>query len=66
MAQFKGETVFKKSQISLEDNILYEIGKDEVKEYVLSDLINKYSGDNKFVEIKFYEQKEVNPEDVKE
>lgn len=66
MAQFKGETIFKKSQISLEDNILYEFGKEDIKEYVLSDLLKKYSGDNMFVELKFYEQKEVTPDDVRE
>lgn len=66
MAQFKGETIFKKSHIDLAENKLYEFGKDEIKEYVLSDVLNKYSGDNMFVELKFYEQKEVNPDDVSE
>lgn len=64
MAQFKGETVFKKVQIDLEDNILYEFNKEDVKEYILTDLLNKYKGDNVYMEIKFYEHKELTPENI--
>jgi hypothetical protein len=66
LATFKGETVFKKAQIDLEDNMLYEFTKEEIKEYVLSDLLNKFKGDNVFVELKFYEHTEVNPHDISE
>lgn len=66
MAVFKGETVFKKAQIDFENNVLYEFTKDEIKEYVFSDLLKKFSGDNIFVEIKFYEQKDISPEDFSE
>ncbi|QJI52510.1 hypothetical protein [Psychrobacillus phage Perkons] len=64
MAQFKGETVFKKVQIDLADNILYEFTKEEVKEYTFSDLLNKFKGDNIFMEIKFFEHTELSPEDI--
>lgn len=66
MAQFEGKTIFKKAQISLEDNTIYEFTKDEIKEYILSDVLEKFKGDNVFVELKFYEQKEINPEDINE
>lgn len=66
MATFKGETVFKKSQIDLEENKLYEFTKEEIKEYVFSDLLNKFKGDNVFLELKFFEHTELHPEDVNE
>ncbi|MEL3959385.1 YonK family protein [Caldifermentibacillus hisashii] len=66
MAQFKGETVFKKAQISLEDNMIYEFTKDDIKEYVLSDVLNKFKDDNIFVELKFFEQKDISPENINE
>lgn len=66
MATFKGETVFKKSQIDLAENKLYEYTKEEIKEYVFTDLLNKFKGDNIFMEIKFYEHTELTPDDINE
>ena len=66
MAKGKTEVEFKKVQIDLEDNILYEFKKDETKEYVLSDLLKKYSGDNVYAYLKFFEEFEVEPEDITE
>lgn len=42
---------FKNAQISLEDNLIYEFGKDDVKEYVLSDILRKFEGEGKMVDI---------------
>lgn len=66
MAQFKGETVFKKTQIDLAENTLYEFTKEEIKEYSFTDLLEKFKGDNIFMEIKFYEHSEIAPDDINE
>ena len=66
MAIFKGETVFKKAQIDLEENMLYEFTKEEIKEYVLTDVLNKFKGENIFVELKFFEHTDINPTDISE
>lgn len=42
---------FKNAQISLKDNMIYEFGKDEVKEYVLSDVLRKFEGEGKMVDL---------------
>jgi hypothetical protein len=55
---------FKNSVISLEDNTITEIGKDEIKVYVLSDVLKKFEGENKTVDISIKESSELEPSEI--
>ena len=57
---------FKSCQISLEDNEITEFGKEETKTYVLSDILRKFEGEDKRVDISIKETSELEPEGEEE
>jgi hypothetical protein len=64
MAKLNSSLSFKNSQISLADNTITEFGKDEVKVYVLSDVLRQFEGENKFLDITFKEASELEPSEI--
>ncbi|WP_025912050.1 YonK family protein [Priestia flexa] len=62
MAKQSLSYVFKNCQISLTDNEITEFGKDDSKVYVLSDIIKKFEGEGKRVDISIKETSELEPE----
>jgi hypothetical protein len=56
--------VFKNATISLEDNEIVEHGKEDVKVYVLSDVLKKFEGEDKKVNITIKETSELEADDL--
>ncbi|MEM4994998.1 YonK family protein [Priestia sp. SB1] len=55
---------FKNAQISLENNEIVEHGKEDIKTYVLSDILKKFEGENKTVDITIKETSELEADEV--
>jgi hypothetical protein len=55
---------FKNATISLEDNEIVKHGKEDVKVYVLSDVLKKFEGENKKVDITIKETSELEADDL--
>jgi len=53
---------FKNAEISLEDNTITEIGKEEIKTYVLTDILRKFEGEGKKVNLTIQESSELETE----
>jgi hypothetical protein len=64
MAKVSSTLNFKNSQISLSENTITEFGKDDVKVYVLSDVLRQFEGENKFLDITFKEASELEPSEI--
>lgn len=54
---------FNNSVISLEDNTITEYGKKDVKVYVLSDILSKFEGEGKLVDLTIKESSEIEPDE---
>lgn len=54
---------FTNSVISLEDNTITEYGKKDVKVYVLSDILSKFEGEGKLVDLTIKESSEIEPDE---
>ncbi len=55
---------FKNAVISLEDNTITEYGKEDIKVYTLSDVLSKFDGENKTVDLTIKESSDLEPEDI--
>ncbi|PKR82863.1 YonK family protein [Heyndrickxia camelliae] len=55
---------FKNAVISLEENTITEYGKEDIKVYVLSDVLKKFEGENKTVDISIKESSDLEPSEV--
>lgn len=54
---------FKNAVISLEDNTITEYGKEDIKVYTLSDVLSKFDGENKTVDLTIKESSEIEPDE---
>lgn len=54
---------FNNSVISLEDNTITEYGKKDVKVYVLSEILSKFEGEGKLVDLTIKESSEIEPDE---
>lgn len=59
MAKSTTNIAFKNCQISLAENAIYEFQKEEVVTYVLSDVLRKFEGDNRMVNLTIQETSEL-------
>lgn len=64
MAKINNTLTFKNAQISLEENSITEYGKDDIKVYVLSNILRQFEGEEKFLDITFKEASELAPSEV--
>ena len=55
---------FKNAVISLEENTITEYGKDDIKVYVLSDVLKKFEGENKTVDFNIKESSDLEPSEI--
>ena len=55
---------FKNCVISLVDNTITEYGKEDIKTYVLSDVLRKFEGEDKKVDLNIKESSELKPDEV--
>lgn len=55
---------FKNCVISLEDNTITEYGKEDIKTYVLSDVLKKFEGEEKTVDISIKESSDLEPSEI--
>lgn len=55
---------FKNAVISLEENTITEYGKEDIKVYVLSDVLKKFEGENKTVDISIKESSDLEPSEI--
>ena len=55
---------FKNAVISLEENTITEYGKEDIKVYVLSDVLKKFEGENKTVDLTIKESSDLEPSEV--
>jgi hypothetical protein len=55
---------FKNAEISLEDNTITEYNKEDIKTYVLSDVLRKFEGVDKKVDITIKETSDLEPDEV--
>jgi hypothetical protein len=55
---------FKNAVISLEENTITEYGKEDIKVYVLSDVLKKFEGENKTVDINIKESSDLEPSEI--
>lgn len=64
MAKINSTLTFKNCQISLEENSITEFTKEDIKTYVLSDVLKQFEGETKFLDITFKEASELEPTEV--
>jgi superfamily I DNA and/or RNA helicase len=64
MAKINSTLTFKNAQISLEENTITEYTKEDIKTYVLSDILKQFEGENKFLDITFKEASELEPTEI--
>jgi hypothetical protein len=55
---------FKNAVISLEENTITEYGKEDIKVYVLSDVLKKFDGENKTVDLTIKESSDIEPSEI--
>jgi hypothetical protein len=55
---------FKNAVISLEENTITEYGKDDIKIYVLSEVLKKFEGENKTVDLSIKESSDLEPSEI--
>lgn len=55
---------FKNAVISLEENTITEYAKEDIKVYVLSEVLRKFEGENKTVDISIKESSDLEPSEV--
>jgi hypothetical protein len=55
---------FKNAVISLEDNTITEYGKEDIKVYVLSEVLKKFEGENKTVDLTIKESSDLEPSEI--
>jgi hypothetical protein len=55
---------FKNAVISLEENTITEYGKDDIKVYVLSDVLKKFEGEDKTVDLTIKESSDLEPSEI--
>lgn len=55
---------FKNAVISLEENTITEFGKDDIKVYVLSEILKKFEGENKTVDLNIKESSDLEPSEI--
>lgn len=55
---------FKNAVISLEENTITEYSKEDIKVYVLSDVLKKFEGENKTVDISIKESSDLEPSEI--
>jgi len=55
---------FKNAVISLEENTITEYGKEDIKVYVLSDVLKKFEGENKTVDLTIKESSDLEPSEI--
>lgn len=55
---------FKNAVISLEENTITEYGKEDIKVYVLSDVLKKFEGENKTVDLSIKESSDIEPSEI--
>ncbi len=55
---------FKNCVISLDENTITEYGKDDIKVYVLSDVLKKFEGEDKTVDFVIKESSDIVPSEV--
>jgi hypothetical protein len=55
---------FKNAVISLEENTITEYGKEDIKVYVLSDVLKKFEGENKTVDLNIKESSDLEPSEI--
>jgi hypothetical protein len=55
---------FKNAVISLEENTITEYGKEDIKVYVLSDVLKKFEGENKTVDFNIKESSDLEPSEI--
>lgn len=55
---------FKNAVISLEENTISEYGKEDIKVYVLSDVLKKFEGENKTVDLSIKESSDIEPSEI--
>lgn len=56
--------MFKNAVISLEENTITEYGKEDIKVYVLSDVLKKFEGENKTVDLTIKESSDLEPSEI--
>jgi hypothetical protein len=55
---------FKNAVISLEENTIVEYGKEDIKVYVLSEILKKFEGENKTVDLNIKESSDLEPSEI--
>jgi hypothetical protein len=55
---------FKNAVISLEENTITEYGKEDIKVYVLSEVLKKFEGENKTVDFNIKESSDLEPSEI--
>jgi hypothetical protein len=55
---------FKNAVISLEENTITEYGKEDIKVYVLSEVLKKFEGENKTVDLTIKESSDLEPSEI--
>jgi hypothetical protein len=55
---------FKNSVISLEENTITEYTKDDIKVYVLSDVLKKFEGEGQMVDLTIKESSDLEPSSI--
>lgn len=55
---------FKNAVISLEENTITEYGKEDIKVYVLSEVLKKFEGENKTVDLSIKESSDIEPDEI--
>jgi YonK protein len=55
---------FKNCSISLSENSITEYGKEDIKTYVLSDILKKFEGEGKTVDLTIKESSDLEPDEI--
>jgi Lhr-like helicase len=64
MAKLNHTLSFKNAEISLEENTITEYLKDRIEIHVLSDVLKRFAGADKKVDITFKEVTELEPSEI--
>ncbi|PGZ96960.1 hypothetical protein COE51_16460 [Bacillus pseudomycoides] len=64
MAKLNHTLTFKNAEISLEENTITEYLKDDIQTHVLSEVLKRFEGENKKLDITFKETSDLEPSEI--
>lgn len=64
MAKLNHTLTFKNSEVSLSENTITEYLKDDIQVHILSDVLKRFEGENKKVDITFKEVADLEPSEI--